>query len=190
YITIAFIVLIGLASVYFVKPVFNIVTQAFRLPDIALTAGSSVNNLTQISILSGIFVITIIILLVYRHFHLKTKQIVVGPTWGCGYTAGTSKQQYTATSYAYNYNHLAKPLLQTKKIMTDIHEDEIFPGKRTFNSHSDDIFKKLLIDKPIDWFSGLLKKIAVMQTGQIQHYILYAFVFMLLVFLLTYFNLI
>lgn len=190
YITIAFIVLIGLASVYFVKPVFNIVTQAFRLPDIALTAGSSVNNLTQISILSGIFVITIVILLVYRHFHLKTKQIVVGPTWGCGYTAGTSKQQYTATSYAYNYNHLAKPLLQTKKIMTDIHEDEIFPGKRTFNSHSDDIFKKLLIDKPIDWFSGLLKKIAVMQTGQIQHYILYAFVFMLLVFLLTYFNLI
>ena len=31
YITIAFIVLIGLASVCFVKPVFNIVTQAFKL---------------------------------------------------------------------------------------------------------------------------------------------------------------
>jgi hypothetical protein len=74
--------------------------------------------------------------------------------------------------------------------MTDIREDEIFPGKRTFISHSDDIFKMHFIDKPIDWFSGLLKKIAVMQTGKIQHYILYAFVFMLLVFLLTYFNLI
>ena len=130
-----------------------------------MAADSAVNNLTQISILSGIFVLTIIILLVYRHFHLKTKQIDVGPTWGCGYTAGTSKQQYTATSYAYNFNHLAKPILQTKKLMTDIREDEIFPGKRTFISHSDDIFKKHLIDKPIDWFSGLLKKIAVMQTG-------------------------
>ncbi len=190
FITVAFIILIGLASVYFVKPVFNIVSQAFRLPDITMVADSSVNNLTRISILSGIFVITIIILLVYRHFHLKMKQIDIGPTWGCGYTAGTSKQQYTATSYTYNYNHLAKPLLQTKKIMDDIREDEIFPGKRTFESHSDDIFKKLLIDKPIDWFSSLLKKIAVMQTGQIQHYILYAFVYMLLVFLLTYFNLI
>ena len=31
FITIAFIVLIGLASAYFVKPVFNIVTQAFKL---------------------------------------------------------------------------------------------------------------------------------------------------------------
>ena len=51
-------------------------------------------------------------------------------------------------------------------------------------------FKKYLIDKPVDLISGLLKKIAVMQTGQIQHYILYAFVYMLLVLLLTYFNLI
>ncbi len=190
FITVAFIILIGLASVLFVKPVFNIVFQAFRLPDMTMVANSSVNNLAQISILSGIFVITIVILLVYRHFYLKTKQIDIGPTWGCGYTAGTSKQQYTATSYTYNYNHLAKPLLQTKKIMDDFRDDEIFPVKRTFESHSDDIIKKLLIDKPIDWFSSLLKKIAVMQTGQIQHYILYAFVYMLLVFLLTYFNLI
>ena len=190
FITIAFILLIGLASVFFVKPVFNIVSMAFSLPDTTLAEASSVKNLIQISFLGGIFVITVIILLIYRHFHLKKRQIDVGPTWGCGYTAGTFKQQYTASSYAYNYNHLAKPLLQTKKIMDDIREDEIFPGKRTFESHSDDIFKKLLIDKPIDWFSALLKKIAVMQTGQIQHYIMYAFIFMLLVFLLTYFNLI
>jgi hydrogenase-4 component B len=188
FITIVFIMLIGLASVLFVKPVFNIISQSFALPDITLVKGASVKNLTQISIISGIFITTIIILLIYRHFHLKTKQINIGPTWGCGYTTATVKQQYTATSYAYNYNHLAKPLLQTKKIMNEIMEDEIFPTKRTFKSHSEDVFKKILIDKPIDWFSSILKKIAVMQTGQIQHYILYAFVFILFIFLLTYFN--
>ncbi len=74
--------------------------------------------------------------------------------------------------------------------MDDIREDELFPARRTFVSHSDDIFKKLLIDKPVDWFSGLLKRIAQMQTGQIQHYILYAFVFMLLVLLLAILNII
>jgi NADH:ubiquinone oxidoreductase subunit 5 (subunit L)/multisubunit Na+/H+ antiporter MnhA subunit len=190
YITITFIVTIGLASVLFVRPVFDIISRVFKLPDITLIAGASLNNLTQISLLSGVFIITVVILLVYRHYHLKSRQISYGPTWGCGYSAGTSKQQYTATSYAYNYNHIAKPVLQTKKIMRDILEDEIFPDKRTFESHSDDIFKKMLIDKPVNWFSNLLKKIAVMQTGQIQHYILYAFVYMLLVFLLTYFNII
>lgn len=190
YITVVFIMLIGLGSGLVVKPVFSIVAQTFGLSDAALTTGPFITNFSQISILAGIFIITVTVLLVYRHFHLKGRQVDTGPTWGCGYTAGTSRQQYTATSYAYNYNHIAKPLLQGKKIMEDIREDEIFPKKRTFISHNDDIFKKLLIDKPAGWLSGLLKKIAVMQTGQIQHYILYAFVFILLVLLLTILNII
>ena len=190
YISVAVILLIGLASPWFVKPVFLIITSGFRLEDISLAAGTSVADLTQISIISGIFIIMTAALLIYRHYHLKSKSVSYEPTWGCGYTAPGPKQQYTATSYAYNYNHLAKPVLQTEKIMKDIQEDEIFPDKRDFKSHSDDIFKKLLIDKPVDLFTGLLKQIAVMQTGRIQHYILYAFLFMLTVLLLTYFRII
>ncbi len=190
YITLGFMILIGVAPVFFVRPVFDIISETFSLHDATILAGSAVTNLTQLSILSGVFISTVVILLIYRYFHLKSKQISVGPTWGCGYTAGTPRQQYTATSYTYNYNHIAKPILQTKKIMKDIGKDEIFPEERSFISKNDDIFKKFLIDKPIDLASDLLKKIAVMQTGLIQHYILYAFVFMLFVFLLTYFNLI
>lgn len=190
YMTVFLMILVGLGSGLIVKPVFGIVAQTFELSDVALTTGPFITNLSQISILAGIFIVTVIILLVYRHYHLRGKPVESGPTWGCGYTAGTTRQQYTATSYTYNYNHIAKPLLQGKKIMEDIREDEIFPKKRIFVSHNDDVFRKLLIDKPIDWFSGLLKKIAVMQTGQIQHYILYAFVFMLLVLLLTILNII
>ena len=190
YITVALMMLIGLGSGLVVKPVFSIVAETFRLSGVALTTGPFITNLSQISILAGIFIVTVILLLVYRYYHLKGKLIETGPTWGCGYSAGTSRQQYTATSYAYNYNHIAKPLLQGSKTMEEIREDEIFPHKRAFVSHNDDVFRKLLIDKPIDWISNLLKKIAVMQTGQIQHYILYAFVFMLLVLLLTILNII
>ena len=190
FVTLGFIVLIGVAPVLFVRPVFSIISETFSLPDITSFAGTALTNLTQVSIISGLFVGTVVILLVYRYFHLKQKQVSTGPTWGCGYTAGTPRQQYTATSYTYNYNHLAKPVLQTKKIMKDIGENELFPGERSFRTKNDDIFKKFLIDKPIELFSDLLKRIAVMQTGLIQHYILYAFIFMLLVFLLTYFNLI
>ena len=150
YITLGFIILIGVAPVFFVRPVFDIISEMFSLHDATILAGSTVTNLTQISILSGVFISTIVILLIYRYFHLKSKQITVGPTWGCGYTAGTPRQQYTATSYTYNYNHLAKPILQTKKIMKDIGKDEIFPEERSFISKNDDIFKKFLIDKPID----------------------------------------
>jgi len=189
-IPVVFILLIGLASVWFVKPLSGIVTEAFSLPVMAITDGPVLNNLARISILSGIFLLSVTVLLIYRHFHLKLRKVSAGPTWGCGYTAPSARQQYTSTSFAYIYNHLAKPVLQTKKIMKEIQQDEIFPAGRTFESHSDDIFKKLLIDKPIGWISELLKKIAVMQTGLIQHYILYAFIFMLVVFLLTYLKII
>jgi hypothetical protein len=190
YILIVFILLIGLASAYFVKPVFSLISDSFGIENAGALAGSSVKNLTQISLIGGIFILTIIILLIYRHYHLKSKQIETGPTWGCGYTAATSKHQYTATSFADNYITLANPLLQTKKIVRTIREDEIFPEKREFKTQSFDVFKKYLIDKPVGFFLELLKKIAVMQTGQIQHYILYLFIYMLILFLLSYFNVI
>ncbi len=190
FIPVGFIVLIGLASSWFVKPVFGIITDTFNLPEAGILATSSITNLSQISALCGVFILTTTILLVYRYYHLKSRGVAYGPTWGCGYNATGPEQQYTATSYAYNYNHLAKPLLQTKKIMKEIREDEIFPGKRNFKSTGEDIFKKLLIDKPIDWISDLLKKIAIMQTGRIQDYILYALIFILLVLVLTWFRII
>ena len=186
----AFILLIGLASFLVIKPLFKTVSEAFIIPYTEIVSSPSVSSLSQISILGGIFVILTAVILLYRYYHLRSRTVSAGPTWGCGYTAGNYRQQYTSTSYSYNYNHLAKPLLQTKKIMEDIGEDEIFPAGRTFEQHSDDAFKKILIDKPVDWFSSLLKNIAVMQTGEIRHYILYAFIFMLLILLLTLFKVI
>jgi formate hydrogenlyase subunit 3/multisubunit Na+/H+ antiporter MnhD subunit len=183
-------VLIGVASVWFVKPVFKIVTSEFGMSGLSLTAAQYAGSLSRISLICGVFILFVAALLVYRYYHLKSKVISYGPTWGCGYKACGPKQQYTATSYAYNYNHIAKPILKTQKIMKEIGEDELFPGKRTFISHSDDIFRKILIDKPVSLISELLKKIAVMQTGKIQHYILYAFIFLLVILFLTWLHII
>lgn len=188
--TVLLILLIGLGSPLVVKPMFELVAQNFRVTLPTMETGSLISNLSQISIMGGIFVLSLTSLLFYRYYHLKRRQVMAGPTWGCGYTAATPHMQYTATSFAYNYNHLAKPLLQNLKIMDEIREDELFPSERKFESHSDDFFRKNLIDKPVDYVSGLLKKIAVMQTGHIQQYILYAFLFMLLVLLLSFLKII
>ncbi len=188
YISVLFITAIGLASPLFVKPVFSIITGAFDLSGTELVQYSAVASLSRISILAGVFVLLVTLLLIYRFLHLRSRVVSYEPTWGCGSSATSPRQQYTATSYAYNFNHLAKPVLQTKKITTEIGENEIFPSERTFFSHNDDIFRKYLVDKPVDLISGLLKKIAVMQTGRIQDYILYAFLFLILVLALTWLN--
>lgn len=190
FITVGFIILIGVASSLFVRPVFKIVTTGFKIPETGLSDTSFISSLSGISVAGGIFVVLVAIILIYRKYHLSSKVVANGPTWGCGYTAPSPQQQYTSTSYSYNFNHLAKPVLQTKKIMDEIGENEIFPSGRSFRSESEDVYKKYLIDKPVDLVSGLLKRIAVMQTGRIQDYILYAFVFMLIVLLLTWINII
>lgn len=190
FITVGFIILIGVASSLFVRPVFKIVTTGFKIPETGLSDTSFISSLSGISVAGGIFVVLVAIILIYRKYHLSSKVVANGPTWGCGYTAPSPQQQYTSGSYSYNFNHLAKPVLQTKKIMDEIGENEIFPSGRSFRSESEDVYKKYLIDKPVDLVSGLLKRIAVMQTGRIQDYILYAFVFMLIVLLLTWINII
>lgn len=184
-ITVAMILMIGLGSPFIVKPLLEAVARTWGLGDLPLVTGAFTANLAQISFAGGTFIVLLAALLLYRRYHLARRIVTAGPTWGCGYTAATPKLQYTATSFAYNYNHLAKPLLQNCKEMEEIGEGEIFPRKRRFISRSDDFFKRVLIDRPADWTAGMLKKIAVMQTGQIRHYILYAFLFMLLVLLLA-----
>ena len=111
--------------------------------------------------------------------------MVQGPTWGCGYTAGTSRQQYTATSYASSFGDLAQPLLQQKEDFTPLTEDELFPRQRNYAIHPSDSFRSAIL-----WLTGFtmtaLKKIARLQTGNIQHYILYAFIYILIIFILLY----
>ena len=191
YIIIAFILFIGLASAWFVKPVFSLVSEAFSIDKSGFIENTPMmNNLSQISLISGIFILTVVGLLIYRNFHLKNKIIETGPTWGCGYTAATSKHQYTATSYADNYLSLANPLIGIKKETAEIKNEDIFPVKRKFETRGHDFFKKYLVDMPANMLLEILKRIAIMQTGQIQHYILYLFLYMLILFLFSYFNLI
>jgi hypothetical protein len=187
---VALIMLIGLGSPLVVKPVFNLAVNIWDLDSQLFSRGSFVSNLSQISLAGGIFIVSLGALLLYRRHHLSRRTVETGPTWGCGYTAVTPVLQYTATSFASNFNHIAKPVLRTRVQTVKTEEGEIFPRERGFKFHSDDLFKKKLIDRPVAFVSGLLKKIAVMQTGQIRHYILYAFIFMLVVLLLSLFNII
>jgi len=184
----AAIMVIGLASMLFVKPLMNIVSDltATNLPEDF--TDTLLQSLSRTSLAGGLFVALVVLLVIWRYYHLKKRIVSAGPTWGCGYTAGDAKQQYTATSWAANFSSLANPVLGTQKHQVPIGENDLFPGKRTFATHPRDLFKLKLIEKPIDAILGVFKKIAFMQTGQIHHYILYAFLFMLVILVLTIFK--
>jgi len=180
---------IGLVPLILVKPVFSIISQWFTFDNADMISSIFVLNMQNISIVCGVFVVLSLLLLLWRKLHLKNKTTETGPTWGCGYTAPTSSLQYTSTSFADNIGNLAQPVLQTKKELPLIDKNDLFPASASFESAPHDVIQEKWIDKPTASILNWLKKMARMQTGRIEHYILYAFAFMILIFVLTYFNL-
>jgi len=178
-----FIVFIGVLPVFILKPLAGIVSVF--TPDVsALTEIAP--SLQGISVSLGIFILMIVGLWFVRKLSVKNKLVETGPTWGCAYTgANPAVHQYTATSYAENIGNLAKYVTGSTKQFKTIEKDEIFPEPRTFETHSSDLFEDYLVSKPTNKLLLFLEKIAVFQTGNLQHYLLYAIVFMALILVLT-----
>jgi hypothetical protein len=181
-----FIVLIGLLPVLVLKPLSGVVSVF--TPDVSALIDVA-PSLQGITISLSIFILVTGALWMVRKW--RTKTIETGPTWGCGYTgANPAVHQYTATSYADYIGNLAKYITGTRKHYKTIEKDEIFPAPRKFETHSSDVFEDYLISKPSGKLLKFLDRIAVFQTGNIQHYLLYAIVFMLLILVLTLLNLV
>ena len=184
----AIILFIGLAPMIFLGPLMEMIGVQFHVNPEPVV-GPLVHALSRISMMGMILIVGVAAFLFLRKRMLANRKVANGPTWGCGYTAGTARQQYTAASYAANFAELADPLLHEKSDYQEIHEEDIFPAKRSFTRGPADLFRSVL-NKITDYSMLALKKIARLQTGNIQHYILYAFIFMLILFVLLYLNLI
>ena len=178
------IVFIGIAPVLLVGPLTKIVSDLFttaRLsdPEQILTPVKYLSLAAAIMAGTGLTV-----WLIRKLFELKRRP-VQGPTWGCGYTAVNARQQYTATSFIQEYAGLIRPVIKNGASNITFKEEELFPGKREFHTSSSDFFRSKIIMRPANYVINVFRKAAVMQTGKLQHYVLYALMFMVLIFLLT-----
>lgn len=178
------ILLIGLFPLLFLQPLAGLISVQFQI-SMDPAWSSITDSLSVIGRIGCVLIGMVLLLFFIRYLVLKTRNVRQGPTWGCGYTAGTARQQYTGTSFADAVAGLADPILQTQMEDQPISEEEIFPARRSFATHPADVFR-LGLNRLVDFLMLILKKLARLQTGNIQHYILYAFIFMILIFVLLY----
>jgi len=182
------IVAIGIYPVFFVKMVGKVVE--LYVSDISLIIQST-SYMSKISYSSLVFILLITILWFIRRAQQKRVHVEHGPTWGCGYSgADPAVHQYTATSFADNYRELAPPIVKVGKHFESLKEEEIFPQPRSFKTKTVDMIEKNIFEKPIRKIINWMEKAAIFQTGNLQHYIMYAFMFMGLMFWLTIFKII
>jgi len=146
---------------------------------------------TGISYSLLIFVFIVGALLLLKIISAKKHQQEIEPTWGCGYTgANPAVHQYTATSYAGYIVKKARLIVGVKKHFTPLKKDDIFPKETEFETHNSDVFETTIIEKPVHKILTFMEKIAVFQTGNIQHYLLYAILFIIFIAVITFLNII
>jgi formate hydrogenlyase subunit 3/multisubunit Na+/H+ antiporter MnhD subunit len=188
FITLLIILAIGLFPGLFIKPIFQTVQQ-----NISVTSAVTFPNLSSLQSVGyagGFFVLMATVIWLLRKLSFRTKKITTTETWGCGYAGNAPKTQYTASSYAENYAHNMDKTLNITTHYKNIKPLEVFPSKRNYKTHSESFIEIRIFNPVIQYFNKWFYKLAIIQTGQTQHYVLYPFLLLIILILLTLFNMI
>lgn len=179
YFIVTFIIVIGLFPTIFldllIKPV-QLFTNLQQLPFVSFV-GNSQNTLLAISTGSLYLILLVLMLLGIRKWILRKRTITVSSTWGCGYTAPTSKIQYTGSSFSKTYSKLFSMFFQINKTEKEV--QGIFPTDSHLKTQAYDKIEKWLIDYPTANFKAFLGRFRFFQNGKLQFYILYGIIFII-----------
>ena len=162
------------------KQVFNIILKPVSVittcPQILLTEPVSIMQIIAIYALLLTIVLTIVCFIKLK---LTKGKISVQETWGCGYNRPNCHMQYTASSYASPFLAMLKPLF--KKVFDIEKPRKLFPQSAHFSLHIDDIEEAYIINPLLKLDEWFLSKFESIQNGNIQSYIKYGLIFLVLV---------
>ena len=147
-----------------------------------------ISIMQSISIYSLLLIAIILFFWGVRYLALKGKSQVIGTTWGCGYTAATSKMQYTGKSFTKSLGKIFSFIVIERKQFEELATHEVFPKTKRYTSHYHDFFDFRVIRFVINRLIYSANYFRFIQNGRIQSYVLYGIVFILTIFLLTVFN--
>lgn len=135
-------------------------------------------TILTIALILSCFAAFLLVLVVLK-LKLTNAKIKLHETWGCGFDRANNHMQYTASSYASPLLSMLKPLF--KKVFDIEKPRKLFPHSAHFNLEFEDIEEAYVINpllKVDEWF---LSKFESIQSGNIQSYIKYGLIFLLIV---------
>jgi len=149
-----------------------------------------IDTSARVSLYSVVLVGIVAMVWIVRSIALKGKPERTDATWGCGYVAPGTRQQYTGKSFSKPLGKIFNTLLIEKKQFEEVNKGEIFPEKRSYISHYLDFFEHNLIQPITTRLVYSANYFSFIQNGRIQSYVLYGIIFILAVFLLSVFNIV
>ncbi len=183
------ILLIGFLPQYAVQITERIASQFthFAAPVLDIYANSALVNISLVAL--AIVIITSLLYLLKRRAQ-ASRPIEQGPTWGCGFTSPNIRMQYTGESFAEGFESIATSLTQNTIEGRTVDKSEIFPSAHNYNVKHKDKVDKLFSAWWMEMLRIINTRIMRLRTGKINHYILFALIFLIAIFLLSLFNII
>lgn len=144
-----------------------------RLSSSAVAAQTSVlyYPLLIVVIATAAFVLLVGLIGLLRARLLRGRTVGETVTWDCGYVKPSASMQYTAASYAEPLITLFAPFLRRREKVEGI--SGYFPAHGEFVSHTPDLFRKHLFTPLFSFVENSFAKLAWIQPGVIQVYVLY-----------------
>ncbi len=154
------------------KPVSVLTNSGFQA-----AGGEPLTIMQTISFVGLAFVAFVCVLILLKV--LFGRKIVLHETWGCGYDRGNNHIQYTASSYASPFLSMLKPLF--KKVFDVEKPKKLFPKSAHFSLHIEDIEEAYVLNPLLKFDEWFLSKFEKIQNGNLQTYIKYGLLFLVLI---------
>ncbi len=136
-------------------------------------------RLMQTIAIFAVALVAFITFMIMLKLKLTKGKIALHETWGCGYNRGNNHMQYSASSYASPFLSMLNPLF--KKVFDIEKPRKLFPKSAHFSLHIEDIEEAYLINPMLKLDEWFLSKFEALQSGNIQSYIRYGLIFLVIV---------
>ncbi len=170
-----FALVIGLMPQFFVALLLGPVSMFINAPCFMLPI--AVINMMQILAIC-FFILTVLIVVMFCIKIFARKKVEEHTTWGCGYNRGHSHVQYTGASYVSLFLSTLKPLF--KRVTHIKKPKDLFPREAHYEQNIEDIEEAYIVKPILKWDERFLSKFERIQSGNIQQYILYGLIFLVL----------
>ncbi len=166
---------IGMFPQYFIGGVLVPVSLFVRDEAAFPVFGSVIGLMDTISWYFLIFLVMLLVLFALRALMRRKEERHC--TWGCGYNRPNNHMQYTASSYASLFISTLKPLF--KRVSHIKKPKELFPKEAYYEQEIQDIEEAYIVKPLVMWDEKFLTKFERIQSGNIQQYILFGLIFLL-----------
>jgi formate hydrogenlyase subunit 3/multisubunit Na+/H+ antiporter MnhD subunit len=183
----ACIMAIGLFPQFAIKVVEGVAVQFYPTSEGVIESYLS-PNLWKISLTAWLLIIVISLLFVFKQRLQRNRKIEQGPTWGCGFTSPNIRMQYTGESFSEGLESIATTLTQNTVEGRAVSKSEIFPSSHGYSIRHKDKIDRLFAAWWVELLHIINKRTMSLRTGKINHYILFALLFLVAIFILSIFK--